>query len=215
VGIVVSANLVLGIVTGLGLYPGNMLVNLNPPNLCLLLLGVSQAAVLELSRPALAPLCTLRGVKALLSAAGGRSLTVYLWHLPLLVGMSGLLLLTPIPKPESGTAAWWWARPVVLLALVLLLLPVVAAFGRLEERPTASGTSDARPPAVAAGVVVVFVPVSAAALGGLSLAVLGAGAVCFAMAVVMLGGIPGRSRRTARPTSGAGAGGGAGALPAE
>ncbi|MET1089033.1 MAG: acyltransferase [Arthrobacter sp.] len=197
VGIVVSANLLLGFVTALGLYPGNMLVNLNPPNLCLLLLGVSQAAVLELSRPALPPLYSLRWVKALLYAAGARSLTVYLWHLPLLVGMSGLLLLTPLPKPDSGTAAWWWARPMVLLALVLLLLPVVAAFGRLEERRTATGTSGARPPAVAAAVVVVFLPVSEAALSGLTLGVLAAGAVSFAVAVLLLGGTTGRMRRTA------------------
>ncbi len=33
VGIIVASNLLLGLVTGLGLYRGNMLVNLNPPNL--------------------------------------------------------------------------------------------------------------------------------------------------------------------------------------
>ena len=192
VGIALAANLVLGTVTGLGLYPGNMLVNLNPPTLCLLLLGVSQAAILELSRPALAPLCAVRWVHGVLYRAGVRSLTVYLWHLPLLVGMSGLLLLTPVPKPPSGTAPWWWARPVVLLALVLLLLPVVAVFGRLEERPTAVSTSRCRPPAVAAAVVVTFLPVAAAALGGLTLELLGAGAVCVAIAVLVLRGIPGR-----------------------
>lgn len=196
-GIAVAANLVLGIVTGLGLYPGNMLVNLNPPNLCLLLLGISQAALLEFFRPVLATLCSVRWVQTLLHTAGARSLTVYLWHLPLLVGISGLLLLTPIPKPGSGTAAWWWGRPLVLLALILLLLPVVAVFGRLEERPTAPTAFRSRPPAVLAAVVVVFLPASAAALGGLTLGLLGAGALCFAAGVLLLGGMPGRMRRPA------------------
>jgi fucose 4-O-acetylase-like acetyltransferase len=171
VGIALAANLVLGTVTGLGLYPGNMLVNLNPPTLCLLLLGVSQAAILELSRPALAPLCAVRWVHGLLYRAGVRSLTVYLWHLPLLVGMSGLLL------------------------------PVVGVFGRLEERPTAVSTSRCRAPAVAAAVVVTFLPVAAAALGGLTLELLGAGAVCFAIAVLVLRGIPGRVSGPAASTS--------------
>jgi peptidoglycan/LPS O-acetylase OafA/YrhL len=187
-GLAVAANLLLGVVTGLGLYPGNMLVNLNPPNLCLLLLGIAQAALLELARPALAPLCSVRWINRLLQVAGARSLTVYLWHLPLLVGMSGLLLLTEFPKPASGTAAWWWARPVVLLALILLLLAAVAAFGRLEERPTPVPGTRCRPARVVAAVVVVFLPVTSVALGGLTLALLGAGAACFAASLILLRG---------------------------
>ncbi len=37
----------------LRLYSGNMLVNLNPPNLTLFLLAVSQASALQLLRPLL------------------------------------------------------------------------------------------------------------------------------------------------------------------
>jgi len=184
--VALGANLVLGAVTGLGLYPGNMLVNLNPPNLCLLLLGITQAALLELARPVLVPVCSMRWVSRLMTVAGSRSLTVYLWHLPLLVGMSGLLLLTPIPKPASGTAEWWWARPLVLLALVLLLLAAVAAFGRLEERPTTVPGTRCRPARVGAAVVVVFLPVAAAAFSGLTLGLLGAGVACFAAALMLL-----------------------------
>lgn len=187
-GLAVAANLLLGLVTGLGLYTGNMLVNLNPPNLCLFLLGIAQAAVLELARPSLAPLSTVPWINRLMLVAGARSLTVYLWHLPLLVGMSGLLLLTPFPKPASGTAEWWWARPLVLLALSLLLLAAVAAFGRLEERPTPAPGTRCRPARVAGAVVVVFLPVAAAAFAGLSLALLGAGAACFAAALILLRG---------------------------
>jgi len=194
-GIAVGAHLLLGLVTGLGLYRGNMLVNLNPPNLTLVILAVPQLAAMELARPVLAPLAGVPWIGRMLVLAGSRSLTVYLWHLPLLVGMSGLLLLAPIPKPSSGSAEWWWSRPLVVLALVLLLLPVAVAFGRLEERTTAPITMRCRPATAGAAVVVVFIPVADAALSGLSLGLLAAGTVCFCVAILLLGGFP--LRRTA------------------
>lgn len=194
VGIIVASNLLLGLVTGLGLYRGNMLVNLNPPTLCLLLLGVAQAAALQLSRPVLAGVAAARWVRAVVGLAGRRAMTVYLWHLPLLAAMAGLLLLTGFPKPAAGTAGWWWSRPLVLLGVTVLLLPVLAVFGRLEERPTASAHSRRRPPAaVVTAVVVVFVPVADAAFNGLTLGLLGGGAACFALAVLLLGRIPVRA----------------------
>ena len=51
----VASNLLLGLLVLLGLYSGNMLVNLNPPNVTLLLLGISQAAALQLFRPGAVP----------------------------------------------------------------------------------------------------------------------------------------------------------------
>lgn len=198
-GAAVAAHLLLGLVTGLGLYRGNMLVNLNPPNLTLVILAVPQLAAMELARPVLAPLAEVRWIRRVLELAGARSLTVYLWHLPLLAAMSGLLLLAPIPKPGSGTAEWWWSRPLVVLALVVLLLPVAAAFGRLEERTTTAPATIRCPPAMAgAAVVVVFIPVADAALNGLSLGLLAAGTVCFSVATILLGGSPVRRRQPYR-----------------
>ncbi len=193
-GVVAAGNLVLGLLVVLRLYSGNMLVNLNPPNLTLFLLAVSQAAALQLLRPLLARLAALGPVRTLLAGAGRRSMTVYLWHLPLLAAMSGLLLLTDLPQPAGGTAAWWWTRPLVLVGVVVLLLPVLALFGRLEERPTSPGNPRARPAAavVTAGVVV-FIPVTDAALNGLTVGLLGGGAACFALAVLLLGRVPARS----------------------
>lgn len=201
VGVIVGSNLLLGLVTGLGLYSGNMLVNLNPPTFCLLLLGVAQAAALQLSRPVLAGVAASRWVRTVVGLAGRRAMTVYLWHLPLLAAMSGLLLLTGFPKPAAGTAGWWWSRPLVLLGIIVLLIPVLAAFGRLEERPTASAHSRRRPAAaVVTAAVVVFIPVADAAINGLTLGLLGGGAACFALAVLLLGRIPVRGQSLhARP----------------
>jgi fucose 4-O-acetylase-like acetyltransferase len=194
IAVIVASNVLLGLVTGLGLYRGNMLVNLNPPNFCLLLLGAAQAAALQLSRPALTGAASARWVRALVGLAGRRAMTVYLWHLPLLAAMSGLLLLTDLPKPSAGTAEWWWSRPLVLLGIIALLLPVLAVFGRLEERTTAAARSRRRPAAaVVTAVVVVFIPVADAAVNGLTLALLGGGAACFALAVLLLGRVPVRA----------------------
>jgi fucose 4-O-acetylase-like acetyltransferase len=199
-GIIVASNLALGLLVVLGLYPGNMLVNLNPPNLTLLLLGISQAAALQLFRSALTQLASVGWVRNVVAVAGRRAMTVYLWHLPLLAAMSGLLLLTRFPQPAGGTAAWWWARPLVLLAVIVLLLPVLALFGRLEQRPTSSGHARPRPAAaVVTAVVVVFVPVSDAALNGLTLGLLGGGAACFALATLLLGRLPARIAADAPP----------------
>ncbi|UKA50232.1 acyltransferase [Arthrobacter sp. FW305-123] len=190
-GAVVSSNLLLGLVTGVAVYPGNMVVNLNPPNFCLLLLGISQAATLQILRNSSRGIAEARWVQTVIAVAGRRSMTVYLWHLPLLVGMSGLLLLTDVLKPLAGSVEWWWARIPVFCAVVILLIPVAWLFGRLENRPTAA--SHARGPsraAVVTAVVVVLVPVADAAFNGLTLALLGGGAACFALAVLLLGRVP-------------------------
>ena len=122
-GIMVASNVLLGLLVLLGLYSGNMLVNLNPPNVTLLLLGISQAAAFQLFRPLLERIANLAGVRRVVGVAGQRSMTVYLWHLPLLAAMSGLLLLTDFPQPAGGSAAWWWGRPLVLMGVIALLLP--------------------------------------------------------------------------------------------
>jgi hypothetical protein len=61
-----------------------------------------------------------------------------------------------------------------------------------------------KPAAVAAAVVVVFLPVADAALGGLTLALLGTGAALFTLAQLILGAVPGRAaaRRFRRSSSG-------------
>ncbi|MBU8865291.1 acyltransferase family protein [Paenarthrobacter aromaticivorans] len=191
VGAIIVSNLLLGLVTGVGVYPGNMVVNINPPNLCLLLLAISQSATLQLLGKGIRWIASVRWVQTIIAVAGRRSMTIYLWHLPLLVGMSGLLLLTDFPKPTDGTAEWWWARIPVFFAVVALLVPVVLLLGRLENRPTAA--SHARGPsrtAVTTAAVVVLIPVADAALNGLMLALLGGGAACFALAVLLLGRVP-------------------------
>lgn len=84
-------------------------------------------------------------------------------------------------------AAYWWSRPLVLLAVVVLLLPVLALFGRLEGHPTSPLRSRASPAAVGTAAVVVLLPIADAVASGITPGLLGGGAACFALAVLLLG----------------------------
>ena len=118
-----AAYLLLGAVVAWGPYSSSMLANLNPPTLPLVLLGVAQACLLRVARPLLAALVRTRPARAVVFAMGSRLMTVYLWHLPVILLVSGLALLVPgaAPPPRAGSggrpgpscSSWslpFWAR---------------------------------------------------------------------------------------------------------
>ncbi|MET4781032.1 acyltransferase [Glaciihabitans sp. UYNi722] len=109
--------------TTIGPYSPDMLVNLNPPTLPLVALALGQACVLRLLRPVLAGLMRTGGAKAVVFVVGSRLMTVYLWHLPVIILLSGAALLIPGASPAPATPAWWWSRPI------LYVLVLVAIFG--------------------------------------------------------------------------------------
>jgi hypothetical protein len=65
----------------------------------------------------------------------GRIMTLYLWHITVMILTIGLLnLLGGIGlgfAPDSG--AWWATRPLWIALLAALLLPAMALFGRFEQ----------------------------------------------------------------------------------
>ena len=174
VGIILASNLVLGLLVWLGLYSGNMLVNLQPAQP-----DPAAPRVSRRPRPAAlaagaSSIASMARVRRFIGLAGRRSMTVYLWHLPMLAALSGVLLLTDFPQPAGGTAAWWWGRPLVLVSVIGLLLPGAGALRPARRTPDVAGTARSRPAAaVVTAAVVVFVPVADAALNGLTLALLG------------------------------------------
>ena len=125
-----------------GPYSPSMLGNLNPPTLPLVLLGLAQACLLRVLRPALTRLTRVRAVQGFLFVLGTRLMTVYLWHLPVILAVTGLTLLIPGAAPTPSSAAWWWSRPlmfVVVLAAVLALSLLIArweALGTLAPSPS-------------------------------------------------------------------------------
>jgi surface polysaccharide O-acyltransferase-like enzyme len=107
--------------------------NNSPPSMALALLGWAQTgAVLALAGPArrwLQRPSVWRRVVALNVAA----MTVYLWHLTVMVLVVGALTsLGGLPRLTPLTAAWWATRPVWVGALAVLLVPLVAVLSPIE-----------------------------------------------------------------------------------
>jgi peptidoglycan/LPS O-acetylase OafA/YrhL len=119
--------------TASGLYSANMFTNLNPPTVCLALLAVAQLVLFSLARPALERLAGRAASRALIRTVGPNAMTIYLWHMTVLIVLAGALLLLPLPLPAPGTGEWWATRPLWLIAAALLLIPVVRALGRFER----------------------------------------------------------------------------------
>jgi fucose 4-O-acetylase-like acetyltransferase len=122
-----------------GPYGANMLSNLNPPTVPLIAIGLMQTCALRLFKPALGRIMQTRAARAVVFAVGTRLMTIYLWHLPLIITLAGVALLIPGASPEPATPAWWWSRIPVYLLVIALLFALSLLVGRFETaRPLAS-----------------------------------------------------------------------------
>lgn len=148
--VLVAALAALVVLTGPGPYPVSMvglpgeLSNMSPPTVCVLVLSIGQGAALLLARPRLLGRLGRPAPWALVRRFGGVAMTVYLWHLLVLVAGFGVLLAVGELPPRPGTAAWWLTRPVWLVALGAALL-AVAALARLISSATAPRSAARRP----------------------------------------------------------------------
>jgi hypothetical protein len=171
--------------TAVGPYDQNMLVNLNPPTLPLVFLGVAQAATLRLLKRPLSALMRTRVMKAVVFVVGTRLMTIYLWHLPLIVALSGIALLIPGASPDPGTAVWWATRPIEYALVLLALFGLSFLVGRWEQ-PRELGATPPTPVVGLAVLLSIAVPVLLIPLG-LDLALAIAGAITFGIAILLLG----------------------------
>ena len=119
----------------LGPYSWNMLQNQYPATVPLVLLAVAQAALLRLARPPLAALMRTRAAQAVVFLAGTRLMTIYLWHLPVIMAIIGIQLLAPQWLSEPGSGRWWLERVPVYLAVLAVVWLLSLALVRLEAAP--------------------------------------------------------------------------------
>lgn len=142
-----------------GLSPANLYEALNPPTAALALLGVVQLTLFARFRPALAAWAESPRVQRCSDALNGASMTVYAWHMPVVVLLAGATLALGslggaaaalIPEPLS--AAWWLGRPAWLITAALVVAVVMPLVHRWERRPSAAPVS-AQPIRVAAAVL--------------------------------------------------------------
>ena len=145
-GLLVFLTLVVG-------YSTDMYVNLNPPTTCILVLGIGQIFLLSLARPLLDRVATAR-VMVAANAVNRNSMTIYLWHVPVVVIVALSMIGARMDMPEPLTRSWWETRPLFLVFTIVLLVPLVVIFARWEKAQLR--LAQTRTPAVIAALKVVF-----------------------------------------------------------
>ncbi|MBX9717232.1 MAG: acyltransferase, partial [Microbacteriaceae bacterium] len=126
-------------------YSTDMYDNLNPPTAAILVLGVGQTLLFAFLRPWLARLAERETFAGLSGAINTNAMQIYLWHVPVIVLIAVVLLLSGAPFPEPLSAGWWQSRPPFLVAVALLLIPIVIGVSWLERRDEARGRPAAAP----------------------------------------------------------------------
>lgn len=193
---------VLALITGTGLWSSDMLINLNPPTITLVLLGLSQACLLQLLTGPLDRIMRVPTVRAIAWVIGSRPVTLYLWHLPVIVGVMAVWWALDGPAPDPDALAWWlWRVPLAVLCWTCTLV-LVRPLGVFERTAVVPELTRLRllesPTGGAAGlVVVVLLLVTPAVLEIRYLLtpwLVVTGAVAYALAVVVLRGMPPRWR---------------------
>lgn len=135
-------------------YSKDMYENLNPPTVCILVLGIGQIFLVAFAHPWLAKLAALRPVRIAADAINRNSMTIYLWHVPVVVIIALSMLGASIPAPEPLSGDWWQTRPLFLLLVAIALIPVVFVIARLEKQNLAFTST--RTPAVLAALKVIL-----------------------------------------------------------
>ncbi|WP_144659262.1 acyltransferase [Paenarthrobacter nicotinovorans] len=194
------ASLVL--LTHAGPYPVDMLTSQNPPMFPLILVGLAHVLLVKAFYPVLQRCVQLGWVQKVMYVVGSRAMTIYLWHLPLIIAMFGIALLLHLPFPEPASFDWWVSRPLFYVAAWALVLLVSIPLVRLELASTALAPGASRPSmwrivvATALAIIPPFV-VMRTALGAVNATW---GLVLLVLAVVLVTGkVPGRAWK--RPAS--------------
>lgn len=176
--------------TAMGPYSVDMLTNLNPPTVPLMMLAVGQACVLRLLKPALSALMQHKAPRAVVFVAGTRLMTIYLWHLPVIIALAGVSLLIPGAAVSPGSPAWWLTRPLFYVVTLLVVFALSLAVGGFEA-PIEGLAAPSLARAMTAAALV-FVPSFVVTVYFLSLTTALVGAVMIGAAVLLL------SRRAVR-----------------
>ncbi|WP_200330688.1 acyltransferase [Leucobacter sp. L43] len=120
-------------VWGLG-YSPDMLDNLNPPTVLLLLLGLAQVYLFTLLQPAIRRVVRRPRVLIVAGMLGAFGMTIYLWHVVAMAIVVGAQMALGLPFPEPLTPVWWVTRIPWILAIAGVLAVLCPAVSSLESR---------------------------------------------------------------------------------
>ncbi|MBT8100788.1 MAG: acyltransferase, partial [Gammaproteobacteria bacterium] len=148
--------------------PDEGLSNSLPPKITLIALGVLQFGVLlSLETPMRRALANLK-LWALTVLINSMIMTVYLWHITVMVVFGAVLYLSGGfgLGMEPGSADWWQTRPVWICVLLMLLLPVALLLSPLERRGRHPEAAIPSPLRQIAGAIMVCLGIALLALFG-------------------------------------------------
>jgi len=167
---VALATLVL--VTGMDLYPVNMITipgggpsNVTPPTSAMILLALTQIGIILATREAVGRLSHRRRFWKWVVGVSGFMMTIYVWHLTSLSLVIALGIFTfdgVAFSPEPGTTVWWLTRPIFYAVLAAATSLLVMVFGRFEH-DIATDEQRYPLPVVFAGMVAAIIVLSATA----------------------------------------------------
>lgn len=176
--------------------PDEGLSNTLPPKITLLALGVFQfGLLLSIESPMRRLLSGIR-LWAATVLINGMIMTLYLWHVTVLVVIVALAYLAGGfgLGLEPGTTEWWLSRPIWIAILYAVLLPVTFLLAPLERRARAANAPVPSAPRQVGGAILICLGVALLALFGFGNAPL-PGLDIAAFAAVILGcGISGLLR---------------------
>ena len=121
-----------------GVFSPDLFANLNPPTVALLLVGVAQTMALSLGRGALTRISLRPRVATFSDFVNARTMTIYLWHMPVVLAMAGALALAgmlfgfALPVPSSPE--WWLTRPLWWAGVASLTAVLALVLAPLERR---------------------------------------------------------------------------------
>lgn len=167
--------------------PDEAVSNTLPPKITLLLLGITQFSLLLLAENPVRRVLEKVGVWAATVLINSMIMTVYLWHMTIMILAVGLSLLAGGfgLDVEPGSSAWWSLRPIWLICLYAVLLPLAVPLAALERRSLPKGAKTPSAPRLIIGALLTCLGVSLIALFGFGGApVEGLGIGSFAMIVV-------------------------------
>ena len=131
-----------------GLYSPDLIANINPPTAALLLVGVAHTGALSLNRDRIARLSRRPLAAAFTGFVTRRAMTIYLWHMPILLVMAGftavVALVTGAALPALDSVEWWIGRPLWLVTALALTAVATVAFTRFETQAAPEPTRSTR-----------------------------------------------------------------------